>query len=311
VRKIGRAVDIAEKVLWPQFSGPAQTGSTFGCAKSTEATGWTFFDALPALVPITDGTPLLLGAPIMNQRAATTKSTIILLLAVTAVGGLVGCANKDNKQSGMIGGRDRTDRDGPIDEFGTSKEPPVTAATHVAAGQVSESRGDLPTAIVQYEQAVEKDPKMASAWYLLASARARATRYDASIAAWNSYIRLVGNDASAYANLGFTYDLARRNDDAERTYRRAIEIDPKNKPARTNYGLMLAKANRITEAQQQFAAVMPPAAVLYNIASVFEQQGKTDQAKAEYEAALKLDPKFRAARVRLDALNDEKSAKAE
>lgn len=240
----------------------------------------------------------------MNQRSATTS--IVLLSISVGIGGSGGCA-KVNNPNGMTGNRGKVEPDAN-DTFGTAKEPPVSAETHIAAGQVAESRDDLPGAVAQYEAAVKKAPKAARAWYLLGAARARTAQYDGSVAAWNQYIKLVGNDASAYANLGFTYDLSRRYDDAEKTYRRAIEIDPNNKPARTNYGLMLAKANRITEAQQQFAAVMPPAAVRYNVASVFEQQGKLDQAKGEYAAALKLDPKFKAAKVRLDALNEQTAA---
>ncbi len=236
----------------------------------------------------------------MNQRTIAT----IFVLSITASGLLGGCAKNPNANRGKV------PLNTPVDEFGSQREPDVTAETHIAAGRVAESREDLGNAILQYEAATQKSPKSAEAWYLLASTRARATQYDASISAWHTYIKLVGNDASAYANLGFTYDLARKFTEAEKAYRKGIEIDPKNKAARTNYGLMLAKSGRIDDARRQFAAVLPPAAVQYNIASVYEQQGKTELARAEYQAALKTDPKFTAAKSRLDALK-EKSATLE
>ena len=40
----------------------------------------------------------------------------------------------------------------------------------------------------------------------------------------------------------------------------------------------------------------------YNLGSVFEQQGKIDQAKAYYRKALEQDPSLRDARARLAAL---------
>jgi Tfp pilus assembly protein PilF len=69
-----------------------------------------------------------------------------------------------------------------------------------------------------------------------------------------------------------------------------------------NYGLMLVRQNRVPEAIQQLSVVLHPAEVHYNIGSVYEKMGQKDQAKAEYQKAMEIDPKFWEASARLAAL---------
>ncbi|HEV7301216.1 MAG TPA: tetratricopeptide repeat protein [Tepidisphaeraceae bacterium] len=228
------------------------------------------------------------------------KRTITAILAAATMVGVGACAPKDPNSAKV---RAKTNIVGdPVDDFGTKKDPEIAASTHLAAGQMSENQGDLAAAVEQYEKTLAIDPKQPRAWYLLAALRARMGQYDASITAWQRYLKLVGNDAAAYANMGFTYDLADRFSDAEAAYKQAIAIDPMHKATRVNYGLMLAKAGQIDAATSHFAAVLPPAAVQYNLASFHEQQGDIDAARVAYSAALKIDPNFRDAKVRLAAL---------
>jgi tetratricopeptide (TPR) repeat protein len=70
-----------------------------------------------------------------------------------------------------------------------------------------------------------------------------------------------------------------------------------------NYGLMLARMNRINEAITHLGAILSPAEVHYNIGSVYEQTGRTQEAKAEYEKAISMDPGLKDARIRLARLN--------
>jgi tetratricopeptide (TPR) repeat protein len=229
-----------------------------------------------------------------------------MILTATAVVSLAGCAKDANKPPG----RSQPNEIDAIaaDDFGTQKEPPIAPATFLTAGQFAEGQNELDKALEQYNKAIAADANLPRAWYLLASLQARMGSYDASIASWQRYMKLVGTDASAYANLGFTYDLADRFTDAEAAYRQAIQIDAKHKASRVNYGLMLARAGRMDDAVAQFAAVLPPAEVRYNVASFYEQQGKLDLARAEYGTALEINPSFTAAKTRLAALSTTRPA---
>ena len=65
---------------------------------------------------------------------------------------------------------------------------------------------------------------------------------------------------------------------------------------------MLARAGRLGEATSQLEAVLTPAEVHYNLASVFESEGKKPAARLEYQKALDLDPDMSDAKVRIAGL---------
>jgi Flp pilus assembly protein TadD len=69
-----------------------------------------------------------------------------------------------------------------------------------------------------------------------------------------------------------------------------------------NYGLMLARAGRISESIAQLQVVLTPAEVHYDLASVFESEGKKTAAREEYQKAIDLDPDMSDAKVRISAV---------
>jgi tetratricopeptide (TPR) repeat protein len=187
-------------------------------------------------------------------------------------------------------------------KFESSEDPPIKARTHFAAGQLAEDQKDFNRAVEQYWAAVKIDPKYKAALYRLGVVYCMLQHYPDAVVAWKLYIKATDGDATGYSNLGFCHELAGHYADAEEAYRHGIEKEPQSNPCRVNYGLMLARANRITEAMIQLQAVLTPAEVHYNLASVFEQQGLKERARVEYRKALTLDPGMADAEVRLSVL---------
>ena len=66
---------------------------------------------------------------------------------------------------------------------------------------------------------------------------------------------------------------------------------------------MLARQGRSGEALRQLQTVLPPAKAHYDLASVYEIQGRKPEARAEYQKAVELDPQLDDAKARLAALN--------
>jgi len=192
--------------------------------------------------------------------------------------------------------------------FETSNDPPLTADTHFAAGQLFETQGDPTNAVKQYKEALKLDPNHKKSLYRQAVCQSQLRKFPDAVATWKRYIDVTGGEASAYSNLGFCHELAGQIDEAEAAYLRGIEKEPKNVSCRTNYGLMLARLGRTTEATLQLQAVLTPAEVHYNLASVLEHQSRREAAKEEYRKALEIDPKFRDAQTRLAALQDPASS---
>src|SRR2546421_150262 len=112
----------------------------------------------------------------------------------------------------------------------------------------------------------------------------------------------LSND-TANANLGFCHDLAGHKDYAEKAYQEGIAHDPANVSCRVNFGLFLAKEGRTEEAAAQWRAVLSEAQVHYNLGSIYEQQNKRDQAKAEFRQAIQHDANLVDAKTRLAALD--------
>ena len=187
-------------------------------------------------------------------------------------------------------------------QFDTEKEPAITAETRFAAGQLAESQNNPAIAIKQYEEALRLKSDHVPALYRLGVVQAQVKQYPKAIETWKRYLKATEDSAHGYGNLGFCYELSGDWQAAEGAYQKGIAKDPKSQPCRVNYGLMLARQDRMTDAIAQLRAVLTPAEVSYNIGSVHEMKGRKEQAKAEYRKALALDPDFGDATARLAAL---------
>ena len=223
------------------------------------------------------------------------------LIAPAIVLVLDGCSTTDGPVSGVNADKALA-MNQERNAFETSEDPPIAAKTYFAAGQLAEANGDLPAAVWQYAQTIRLDPKHHRALFRQAACLSQLKKFPEAVACWRKYIDATDHDPRGYSNLGFCYELAGRIDEAEAAYRDGIDRDPKSVPCRTNYGLMLARLGRTAEATLQLQAVLTPAEVHYNLASVLEHQRRKEAAKAEYRKALDLDPDLDEAQTRLSAL---------
>jgi tetratricopeptide (TPR) repeat protein len=223
-------------------------------------------------------------------------STVAILLL------LVGCGDNQGRSS-IQSVSDNPAAMNDSQKFDQAKEPALTADTHFAAGQLAESQGQPSRAIEQYQESLKIDPKHQGSIYRIAVIETQSKQYDQAIASWKQYVQMTGGSAAAYSNLGFCYELARRPSEAEAAYKSGIAKDPQNQPCRINYGLMLARNGREAEAVTNLSAVLKPAEVYYNLASLYEQLGNKDQARREYQHALELDPNLWEAQSRLSKLD--------
>jgi tetratricopeptide (TPR) repeat protein len=235
------------------------------------------------------------------------------MIRVLATGGLLiglgmlstGCAGSKPSfasQRDSVTGETNLPTDAQNATFETVKDPPITADTRFAAGQLAESRGMDDEAIKQYTEALRLNPRQQAALFRLAVLQTQLKQYPEAIQTWKGYVNATNESAAAYGNLGFCYELAGQSNEAEAAYLRGISRDPKEQTCRVNYGLMLAARADTEGALEQFQTVLSSAEAHYNIGSVFEQQGHKEQAKVEYRKALALNPNLADAQKRLDAM---------
>jgi len=191
----------------------------------------------------------------------------------------------------------------PVDANAPKADAPLTANVRFAAGQVAESQGDFRRAITQYEAAAKLDSTASVPLLRLGMIYTQLGEFDNAISAWNRFIKATNGDASGYCDLGYTLELAQRFPESETAYKTAIARAPKNETARVDYGLMLARRGRMNDAIVQLQVVLTPAQAHYNLASVLESEGKIDDARSEYQQALKLDPNMKDAQDRLTSID--------
>ncbi len=232
-------------------------------------------------------------------------------IAFAAIALAVGCNhNKDDERTAsedkykILSGTNAAARASgrKDDAFGNMKVTALNPDTRFAAGQLAESQDKADCAIVQYEQALRLDPKHVPSLYRMGVVCTKMKQFDKAVAMWNRYIEATGGIASGYSNLGFCYEMAGQVEKAEVAYKKGLAVDAKSVPCRTNYGLMLARQNRQTEAEVQLSAVLKPAEVSYNLAAVYEQQGAIAQAKQELKKALEVNPNMTEAQSKLASL---------
>jgi tetratricopeptide (TPR) repeat protein len=211
-------------------------------------------------------------------------------------------SNKPEEQTGAVQGvssKQATEMEAQRNAFERSEDPPITADTRFAAGQLAESQGNMPQAIAQYTEATQVNPRHPNAWYRLGVIYAQTRQFPQAIDAWQHYVRATNGAAAAYGNLGYCYELSGDRASAEEAFQTGVQRDPKNVQCRVNYGLMLARSGRENEALQQLSAVLKPAQAHYNLGSVYEQQGRKEMAKMHYKKAVQLSPDFTDAQNRL------------
>jgi tetratricopeptide (TPR) repeat protein len=216
---------------------------------------------------------------------------------------LTGCGGKSTASIQGVTSKQAQQMNAARSEFESSEDPALTPQTHFAAGQLNETQGSPALAAEQYETALKLNPKFVPALFRLGLLYSEMKQYDKAIEIWNRYVDVTEDSAVGYSNLGFCQELSGNRKAAEESYEAGIERDPKNRPCRINYGLMLVRLDRIDDAKEQFSAVLTPAQVHYNIGSVLQQLGKKSEARAEFQEAMKVDPKFTDAQVRLADLD--------
>ena len=233
----------------------------------------------------------------MNIRA-TTLSTAVLLAIAT------GCSSNKNSNAnlgtqnqglGQAAGEDQ--------KFEKTKTPDINADTQFAAGQLAETQGNPVGALERYEAALKENPKHEKSIFRSAIVYTQLKEYDKAVDRWEKYIKLTHGQAQGYSNLALTYELAGNLAAAETSYKRGLSKEPASEGCRVNYGLMLARAGRVSEAREQLGRALKPEEVAYNLGSVFEGQGNKTDARAQYQEALRIKPDMTDAKTRLAALN--------
>ena len=105
---------------------------------------------------------------------------------------------------------------------------------------------------------------------------------------------LTGDDMDALAALGIAYSQVGRDADAERSFRRMLEIEPASSRAFENLGILQLRRGQHAEAEaalRRALAIDPDRASAYTpLGVVLSEQGRVDDAIVAWQQAVQLDP---------------------
>lgn len=160
---------------------------------------------------------------------------------------------------------------------------PGRAATYRHLGRLYWERGGqegkgqwFKAAVAAYHKAVELDPHNAVLYFELGNLWRDAGRLRKAKSAWLKALALQPHYAAAASNLGVACELLHEDKQAEKAYRQALSA--------------LAFKDQLENKMALEFFSMDWAVVYYNLGALLERQGRLQEARAEYKAALKLEP---------------------
>ncbi len=148
---------------------------------------------------------------------------------------------------------------------------------------------------------LEKYPESGFVWNLLGASLQMQGKD--GLAALQNAAKFLPDDADVHSNLGNVLGDLGRLDEAEASYRRALQIDPHNANVLSNLGITLGDLGRLDEAEASYrrALQIKPgiAETHYNLGNTLKGLGRLNEAEASYRRALQIKPDFAQAHCNL------------
>ncbi len=201
--------------------------------------------------------------------------------------------------------------DAPLDaasEFKASYTKAEQADVHLDLGKTLERQGELEQAIGEYQKALELSPgrgvaaKRALAHRRLGGALDRLGRFDQAEGHYADARKLAPRDPKVWNDQGYSYYLQGRWEEAERALTEAARLAPDDPLIRNNLGLAQAGAGKLDPARKSLAKTGGEAVAHANLAYVLAATGRRDEARAEYQRAIDIQPRLASAREALTRL---------
>jgi Tfp pilus assembly protein PilF len=162
----------------------------------------------------------------------------------------------------------------------------------VAAAKIHEAAGRNDEADRHYQKALEIDGKHYDALLGYAHLMDRQSRFPEATAFYERATTAYPGDPAPLNDLALCLARRRMYDKAAESLRQAVAIAPTNKLYRNNLATVLLEVNDRPGALQEMTAAHGEAIAHYNIGCLLQRKGKTQEAAAEFRAALAVDPKL-------------------
>ena len=173
-----------------------------------------------------------------------------------------------------------------------------------ALGEALDRIGALDAAIAAYRAALQENPQFRKASNNLILALVKAGKGDQAVQRARDLVAQAPNDPDRYFTLGLAQS-EQNVEEAMKSFRRALEIDPRHTLARYNLALALNRTDRTAEAiaeMKKTLAIDSRAETHYMLGVMYSHLGEFEAAIRELKAATAADPSSAAAHAALGSV---------
>jgi len=160
------------------------------------------------------------------------------------------------------------------------------------AAKAAFDRGNCSVALDLFKRVVDADPKHKTAWMDLGRSYMVVRRTDDAIAAFKKQTELNPYDAYAFSALGWAYSTQRKYDDGASAFNKAIEIDPLNQYAHGALGSMYQEAHQydkaVAELEKAVSLKQDDAALQISLGDCYLNLGEDEKALAAFDRAVQI-----------------------
>lgn len=155
------------------------------------------------------------------------------------------------------------------------------------------AEGRTGPALTAYKELAKAFPGLARLWFEMGAAAAGELDFAQALESFRKAEEAGASDAQLLVDLGLQYHRLRRLADARRCCERAVALDPKSLPARTNLAVWLEIEHRLDDAWECIEACVSQhprdMLALYLRAFLLHRRGKNAEAEAALRDLLKTD----------------------
>jgi tetratricopeptide (TPR) repeat protein len=193
-------------------------------------------------------------------------------------------------------------------DFGKPLTPEQQVRVHLDLARAAETQQDIEASLEQYQKALEAiasgakgmKPAAAQASRALVHRRMAATldragQFEQAEAQYKLALKEAPADPKIWNDMGYSYYLQGKWDQAQHALSRACEIDGQDKRALTNLGLARAAGGDVQGAFDVLSRAGTMASAHVNIGYVLAASGKAEEAREHFREALRLQPSLKTA----------------
>jgi Tfp pilus assembly protein PilF len=186
--------------------------------------------------------------------------------------------------------------------------PPEKAArTCLATAQTLEQQGHDAEAILEYQRARERDPRLPGVARRLAVLYDRRGDGERARDEYLAALQEQPRDADLLNDVGCFHYQRGDGPMAEQYLRQALAVNPEHPRAWGNLGKALALEGKYEQSCEAFGHVVRPAQAAMNVGILLAKEGKVTEAREVLQRALRLEPDLKAARAVLAGLDSRTS----